>query len=65
MRINYLRVKIKKSLRKPLTYSELLNLLNIPRGTFNYHLNILKRESEIKSSNSIRNNRRIVIYEKC
>jgi predicted transcriptional regulator len=63
--INYYRVKIKRNLSKPLTYSELLKLLNISCGLLNYHLNILRLNNEIKSSENIRNNRKIVVYEKC
>ena len=63
--INYYRVQIKRNLNKPMTYSELWNLLNISRGLLNYHLNILKRDLEIKSHEDIRNNRKIAIYERC
>ena len=65
MKLNYYRVKIKKNLKKPLTYSELLNLLDISCSLLTYHLDKLKKENEIKSKEDIKNNRKIVIYEKC
>jgi predicted transcriptional regulator len=63
--INYYRTKIKNNLKKPLTYSELLRLINISCGLLNYHLKVLKKENEIKSNPDIKNNRRIMIYETC
>lgn len=63
--INYHRIQIKKKLNKPLTYSELLNLLNISCGLLSYHLNILKQNNEITSKKDIENNRQIVVYKKC
>ena len=63
--INYYKIKIKKNLKKPLTYSELKNLLNISCGLLSYYLKILKSNNEIKSNNEVRNNREIVIYQTC
>jgi hypothetical protein len=54
--INYYKIKIKKNLKKPLTYSELKNLLNISCGLLSYYLKILKSNNEIKSNEEIRNN---------
>lgn len=65
MKLNYYRVKIKKNLKKPLTYSELLKILNISCSLLSYHLNELKNENQIKSREEIKDNRKIVIYEKC
>jgi predicted transcriptional regulator len=65
MKPNIIRIRIKNCLNEPLNYGEIKRILNISNGLLNYHLRILKQNNKLISHEKIKNNRKIVIYEKC